>query len=396
MLVKWLCGCSREPKSIHDLSICAKCHRVSCNWCQKPELLIKYCPGCYSLSEFDDQIRCTKSCFECPRCQNQISIAGKKSKSNARQFLMKCHGCGWTYETADLGKTRSLTTYVETLRDTQDSKQTRFRELQQFYDTKRKLQKLDSSSESGRLETLDKRTSHNIVEKLDSAKLFELINEEIPIPLDEMDLSEPLSLPQARGMHARYNYTCSSCHTWLSKRHPDPKSSRYLLESYAALQFPELKVVPLSAIVPSKTDPEDIALVFSASNQARESTEVSLVGSATVHIPLRQFTLKISGPSLPIQTPADELRHFATLIPTYQLTGNNSVLEHERARRSSKGSSSFEVAPSCSSSGIVDQGNGWAIIPVRLLEPSNTHQIQITVAVMDVYVTIQAIICNSP
>ncbi|SCU81407.1 LAME_0B06942g1_1 [Lachancea meyersii CBS 8951] len=402
MQIKWLCSCSRETKSIHDLNLCRKCHRISCNWCQKSELVVKFCSGCHTVSEDGNRTRCVKNCLECPRCQNQISVsADRRQNASEQHLLLRCYGCGWNHKLNKISEARAqgLACYFESMREKLDPKAMRFRNLQAFYNTKRKLEKIQNSSEQGILDTLDEMTSRDLARRLQSVKLFELINEEMAIPMVSLPEDKALetlsSLPRARRLRPKYNYRCPQCENFLVKVHPDPKSSRLVLESFAARQLPSLKAVPLATVIPSQPfNAQNIALVFRASETASGGTNVSLLGSATTYLPVREFTLEIEKGTLRAQAPKKDIQLFAARIPTYQL--NRSSFALEQVNRLPEAQPLQTVSPSTENPSppteIIEKGNGWAIVPLYLLEAQKTHQLQLTVSMNETYVTFQTIL----
>ncbi|SCU89189.1 LADA_0E14136g1_1 [Lachancea dasiensis] len=394
MRVKWLCSCSDSPKSLLELNVCGQCQCVSCHLCQRPELSVKYCPGCFKKYELGDQTRCSRNCLECGMCESQVILTSSKDKVGSRRLILKCHGCGWDYKLKTIDTTQSLTSYVNELRGYQDKYHARFRELQKFYSLKRKLQDLDMSSKMGKIDTLDETTSHELVAELSGRKIFELINEERPSP-PTLEMNAPVaSLPRGRRLKARYNFKCPSCDTWLTKCYPDPRSSRFLLESCALQTIPELRIIPLSQA--HSIEPQDankLALAFCSAFQSNSrTTDISLIGSATIYLPVPQFTIQSLDSLAPALSPTENLSQFITRIPTYLLSSELDLVENERVRRT-KSRAECKLR-NFQNSEVIDQGNGWTIVPIHILESKDYHNIQLIFTTPDHRVSLRAVICS--
>ncbi|CUS23062.1 LAQU0S08e01288g1_1 [Lachancea quebecensis] len=383
MIAQWLCSCSTEPNSIYKLNICAKCHRVSCNWCQKPELLVKYCPGCFRVAGSEGQLRCIHNCLECPRCELNLSISMEKLINGFKRFEMVCNGCKWRYKTPEVGVLRTLTGCVEELEKNEDAYTQRFNSLREFYRIKRGLQTME---EGGAIN--ESIASKELFDRLNETKLYKMINEERPIGLgDAGDAgdTEETTFPHPLRLRAKFDFRCPSCGEWLTKSHPDPKSSRLLLESFAAHMLPSLEIVPRSEVEPSVSDKNAMALVFTASDQSDAPVEITILGSATIQIPVRQFTLTFDGP-VKRESTMETIKRLVRRVPTYQLNSSTNILATEKSRRLSRPET---VAHK---DNMIDQGSGWCIIPMYILEPATTHRIQLTIPVKGVYVTLQAVL----
>lgn len=380
MIAQWLCSCSTEPNSIYKLNICAKCHRVSCNWCQKPELLIKYCPGCFRVAESEGQLRCVHNCLECPRCELILSVSMEKLASGHKRFEMVCNGCSWRYTTPEVSTLKTLTGCVEELRKKEDPYTQRFNSLREFYGFKRELQYMEEGGEVSK-----SIASKELFDRLNETKLYKMINEECPIELKDTKDSGDIALPLPLRLRAKFDYRCPSCGEWLTKSHPDPRSSRFLQESFAAHMLPSLEIVHRSKVEPSVSDENAMALVFTASDQSDTPVEITILGSATIQIPVRQFTLAYDGP-VKRESTMETIKRLVTRVPTYQLNSNTNILATEKSRRLTRP----ETAPH--KNNMIDQGNGWCILPMYILEPAKTHRIQLTIPIKGVYVTLQAVL----
>ncbi|CEP62574.1 uncharacterized protein LALA0_S05e08658g [Lachancea lanzarotensis] len=390
MHVGWICSCSQEPKSIYFLNVCRACQHISCHQCQKPELAVKFCPGCYSTVDSGSLTQCIKNCLECPKCQNQlVATTDGRRLSDKKELILSCHGCGWTYQTDELKNARSqgLALYFDSLRQKSDPQLARFRDLRAFYNTKRKLEEFEARTNKGVLETLDEATSRELAAKLQTAKLFELIDEEHAVPLPKRkftpnDSERNLSLlPLPRRLKAKYNYKCPKCDAYITKVFPDPKSSRFVQQSFATDLVPDVKAVPL-ATVHSSADctSKDVALVFRVPEQAAKVTKVLLTPPINAYLPVCDFDLKLENGFVRAQTPEDDIKQFSARIPSYLLSQS----------RFSK--NCLQTSRNTLQADVVDEGDGWAIIPLHLEDDSESYQVQMDVSTNDIQVTLQMVV----
>ena len=276
-------------------------------------------------------------------------------------------------------KARPLTQFVKELQEKEDPHEQRFISLRKLYRDKIQFQNLETT------DVIDPSfATKEVAERLNNMKLFELVNEEFPLPIHKGTFTSWNSFPRARALRGKFNYRCPACGEYLTKCHPDPKSSRFMLESFAMHQLPDLQVVSRSLIDPKIDDENSMALVFKASSSAHVATDITIVSCATAHIPVRQFTLTRDIPSRNELT-QEAIKRLASEVPTFQLNTNTKILAAEKSRRNSKVERTHKNE-------IIDQGNGWCIIPMYILEPTPTHKLQLTIPIEGVYVTFQVVL----
>ncbi|RGB34571.1 dynactin p62 family-domain-containing protein [Rhizophagus diaphanus] len=64
--------------SISKLYFCNDCHQIRCPRCVQEEIVSYYCPNCLfevpTASVKSERNRCARNCFQCPICQNTLSV----------------------------------------------------------------------------------------------------------------------------------------------------------------------------------------------------------------------------------------------------------------------------------------------------------------------------------
>ncbi|RIA96432.1 dynactin p62 family-domain-containing protein [Glomus cerebriforme] len=64
--------------SISKLYFCDDCHQIRCPRCVQEEIVCYYCPNCLfevpTASVKSERNRCARNCFQCPICQNTLSV----------------------------------------------------------------------------------------------------------------------------------------------------------------------------------------------------------------------------------------------------------------------------------------------------------------------------------
>ncbi|CAG8436550.1 6213_t:CDS:2 [Ambispora gerdemannii] len=72
---------------LSKLYICEDCHQIRCPRCIQEEIICYYCPNCLfevpTASVKSERNRCARSCFQCPICQNTLSVIASVEPSSA-------------------------------------------------------------------------------------------------------------------------------------------------------------------------------------------------------------------------------------------------------------------------------------------------------------------------
>ncbi|ORX52689.1 dynactin p62 [Hesseltinella vesiculosa] len=91
------------------LYFCEDCHDIKCPSCVQDEIISYYCPNCLfevpTASVKSEKNRCARNCFQCPVCQNTLSVMASKeagpsapgisSSANIGPYFLSCHVCRW-------------------------------------------------------------------------------------------------------------------------------------------------------------------------------------------------------------------------------------------------------------------------------------------------------------
>ncbi|CAG8497472.1 6797_t:CDS:10 [Diversispora eburnea] len=97
---------------ISKLYFCDDCHQIRCPRCVQEEIVCYYCPNCLfevpTASVKSERNRCARNCFQCPICQNTLSVtASAEAQSvttvpsslsmmaSGAPFYLTCGVCRW-------------------------------------------------------------------------------------------------------------------------------------------------------------------------------------------------------------------------------------------------------------------------------------------------------------
>ncbi|KAI8350078.1 dynactin p62 family-domain-containing protein [Mortierella sp. GBAus27b] len=103
-------GNSSDPygsQSLSRLYFCDSCDEIRCPKCTQDEIVCYYCPNCLfdvpTASVKMEKHKCSRNCFECPLCQNTLSVvsedpdAGQYTTGAAPTglYYLNCNMCLW-------------------------------------------------------------------------------------------------------------------------------------------------------------------------------------------------------------------------------------------------------------------------------------------------------------
>ncbi|RUS33415.1 dynactin p62 family-domain-containing protein, partial [Jimgerdemannia flammicorona] len=101
----------RTDFSLHPLSrlyFCEDCHQIRCPSCVQDEIVSYYCPNCLfevpQATVKSEKSRCARNCFQCPICQNTLSVVSSSESAVGTQsttatavgpYFLSCSVCRW-------------------------------------------------------------------------------------------------------------------------------------------------------------------------------------------------------------------------------------------------------------------------------------------------------------
>ncbi|OAD70690.1 hypothetical protein PHYBLDRAFT_182467 [Phycomyces blakesleeanus NRRL 1555(-)] len=85
------------------LYFCEDCHQIRCPSCVQDEIVSYYCPNCLfevpTASVKSEKNRCARNCFQCPICQNTLSVVAAQESATvpaaAGPYFLACNVCRW-------------------------------------------------------------------------------------------------------------------------------------------------------------------------------------------------------------------------------------------------------------------------------------------------------------
>ncbi|KAI7867827.1 dynactin p62 family-domain-containing protein [Spinellus fusiger] len=88
------------------LYFCEDCHQIRCPSCVQDEIVSYYCPNCLfevpTASVKSEKNRCARNCFQCPICQNTLSVVAAHEPTTpsaattaAGPYFLACNVCRW-------------------------------------------------------------------------------------------------------------------------------------------------------------------------------------------------------------------------------------------------------------------------------------------------------------
>ncbi|KAF9916273.1 hypothetical protein BGZ65_000358, partial [Modicella reniformis] len=102
-------------QSLSRLYFCDSCDEIRCSKCTQDEIVCYYCPNCLfdvpTASVKMEKHKCSRNCFECPICQNTLSVvsedpdAGQFAAAPAafgHVYYLNCNICQWNSQSIDM------------------------------------------------------------------------------------------------------------------------------------------------------------------------------------------------------------------------------------------------------------------------------------------------------
>ncbi|KAG2190770.1 hypothetical protein INT46_000712 [Mucor plumbeus] len=88
------------------LYFCEDCHQIRCPSCVQDEIVSYYCPNCLfevpTASVKSEKNRCARNCFQCPICQNTLSVVAAQEPTQLSAsgpapgpYFLACNVCRW-------------------------------------------------------------------------------------------------------------------------------------------------------------------------------------------------------------------------------------------------------------------------------------------------------------
>ncbi|KAF9356698.1 hypothetical protein BGX26_004896 [Mortierella sp. AD094] len=105
---------SHGSQSLSRLYFCDSCDEIRCSRCTQDEIVCYYCPNCLfdvpTASVKSEKHKCSRNCFECPLCQNTLSVvsedpdAGQFAAATSAygQYHLVCNVCHWNSQSINM------------------------------------------------------------------------------------------------------------------------------------------------------------------------------------------------------------------------------------------------------------------------------------------------------
>ncbi|KAI9365065.1 dynactin p62 family-domain-containing protein [Pilaira anomala] len=93
------------------LYFCEDCHQIRCPSCVQDEIVSYYCPNCLfevpTASVKSEKNRCARNCFQCPICQNTLSVVAAQEQAQSAgpgpgPYFLACNVCRWSSQEIDM------------------------------------------------------------------------------------------------------------------------------------------------------------------------------------------------------------------------------------------------------------------------------------------------------
>ncbi|KAF8977391.1 hypothetical protein BGZ46_007416 [Entomortierella lignicola] len=105
---------SHGSQSLSRLYFCDSCDEIRCSRCTQDEIVCYYCPNCLfdvpTASVKSEKHKCSRNCFECPLCQNTLSVVSENpdagqfaaAPTDHGQYHLICNVCHWNSQSINM------------------------------------------------------------------------------------------------------------------------------------------------------------------------------------------------------------------------------------------------------------------------------------------------------
>lgn len=367
-----------------DLYFCPKCHHMQCNSCSIVSVEAKYCPNCMTdYTENAGTTRCTKNCFECPKCTSPLSVSAKDETLHGipgKVFSFACVFCAYTYSTCVVTRPAALASIVRAEGPRQ------FQKLSEKLTQKFKVEQLKGKSQPSKIPltpgVLSRMRAMNVKEPSSTSfsdidMLTHKISSSAPIDIDvEGDFEETptMELPLSKHLVAKHKYACSACHTGLVVPVADAKLMKILQKQFAVDVVPTMTAKMCEDFVVGG----DTSCVLNVINPLASSINVTVSIVATVPAHFAHVTTTVSFPTTHFSVQGRrEKGSMVESVPTSYLTSATKQARAEQliraGRRERRDTEEIEVGPN------------WVAVPFSVSVEQRPETVQIPF-----YVTVES------
>ncbi|BAO42100.1 conserved hypothetical protein [Kluyveromyces marxianus] len=380
------CGCEC---SYMELSLCSKCHLSSCQECQGYEIIGKYCPQCEKDTSKKDAVYCHRNCFQCPRCNMSLKIISNKEESeaapNKRSYSFKCQGCDWSYCTSKVEKVKSLTKYVMELESLTEYHK-RFQSLLEFYQTKNSVSKLMAKQAAIDFQSLDRKGPDTWWKRIANGEsLWKIMDEESPIQSETL-MDDVDTFPRLCKLRPKYNYSCPYCKRSLTKLDPKADVLKWLKTSPAYNGIPRISVIfhpMLKQKYQQKFLLDDSTVLLHMEN-TRQEHNMTVKVNAEESLLVPDYEVKITSSNLKQsgshKDHVKQLQGILRSMPTCLLDTSPDVDKLMRVENTRRlGQLNKAVTQPVEYLQIIDEGDGWVVIPLKIINRKCQYELNFLV-----------------
>ncbi|CAI2177197.1 17281_t:CDS:2 [Funneliformis geosporum] len=388
---------------ISKLYFCDDCHQIRCPRCVQEEIVCYYCPNCLfevpTASVKSERNRCARNCFQCPICQNTLSVVASSEpqptpspisptvptvSATGAPYYLSCGVCRW--DSQEIGMTfEKATGLALQLQKTEDERP----DVKEFDHLKDQFEKhlrhntpsttLPSSllsipgmsgmnsfsSRYGNTGLAHSQQKSDDVEKYEAAvdkvepenglvdDLVHLtdVNQITTLTQRMNQLSDqPYKVEWPQRIHLRTKRVkrCRSCRHILIKPEQKAQATRFKIKLVALKNIPKITIASLPKLILNQ--PTQIVLKFS--NPLYEEISVDLTQEEIIIQEETTIQDDCGKPTLEKVT----IGKVTILAPHFNITPYNEVLEYEEDLISSRRAAKADI-------GIYEKrGNSTSII----------------------------------
>ncbi|CAG8511656.1 12928_t:CDS:2 [Acaulospora morrowiae] len=379
---------------ISKLYFCDDCHQIRCPRCVQEEIVCFYCPNCLfevpTASVKSERNRCARNCFQCPICQNTLSVVASSEPPLANPpaalnmtptgapYFLSCGVCRW--DSQEIGMTfEKATGLALQLQKTEDERPDvkEFDHLKEHFEKHLRLN-IPSTSLPSSLSSIPGMSSFtsryggssmaHTQQKSDDVAPYEAVGkvESESGLVDDLvqlkDVNQITTLAQRMNQHSDQPYKrihlrtkrvkrCRSCRHILIKPEQKAQATRFKIKLVALNSIPKITITSLPKLILN----QQTQIVLKFSNPLYEEIMVELKLNDE---PLEYGKITIPSPHFNI-TPYNEVWEYD---------------EQELVPSKSRPQSSASIAPRNDIIGIYERRGNYTSIIVEITPLSEVEE----------------------
>ncbi|KAF9563171.1 hypothetical protein EC968_004979 [Mortierella alpina] len=252
---------SHGSQPLSRLYLCDSCDEIRCPKCTQDEIVCYYCPNCLfdvpTASVKSEKHKCSRNCFECPICQNTLSVVSEDPDAAmfqagappSGQYHLSCNMCHWNSQ--EIGMTfEKPTGLAAQLLKTEDSLPDvkEFERLKDHLENHKTQQSDDIAHYTPAVQVMD--DTENLERLMSVVSMSETTSMGQRLKQLQSQTYTPQRLqPQRIHLRIKKSRRCRSCRHILVKPEQKAQATGFKINLIALNQLPNITIASIQPMI---------------------------------------------------------------------------------------------------------------------------------------------------